>query len=107
LLRKIGGDFDLIILDCLTLLVSNIMLKTGRAIQAEREVSRICGILRKTKLKAVIVSNEVGLGIVPDNPLARQFRDTAGRVNQTVARFADEVVLMFCGLPMRLNKDNE
>jgi len=86
-----------VLLDCLTLWVSNL-------IEAERDVEAECGRLIKhlaqSRTRIAIVSNEVGLGIVPDNELARRFRDEAGRVNQRVAAEAKAVVFMAAGLPM-------
>jgi adenosylcobinamide kinase/adenosylcobinamide-phosphate guanylyltransferase len=66
------------------------------------EGERLAEVLSRPRGPWVVVSNEVGLGIVPDNPLARRFRDAAGRLNQAVARVADEVVFMVAGLPMRV-----
>jgi adenosylcobinamide kinase/adenosylcobinamide-phosphate guanylyltransferase len=57
---------------------------------------------KKTKANIIVVSNEVGLGIVPDNPLARQFRDIAGVANQKMAQAADEVYFVTVGIPMRM-----
>lgn len=87
------------LIDCLTLWLTNVML-------AEYDVSGECDRLI-TRLEAndrplVIVSNEVGLGIVPDNALARTFRDQAGLLHQRVAAVADEVVMMAAGLPLKL-----
>lgn len=85
------------LVDCLTLWTSNLMF-------AERDVAAACDVLL-TALAAregdtILVSNEVGLGIVPENALARRFRDEAGRVNQRVAAVADSVIFMVAGLPM-------
>jgi adenosylcobinamide kinase/adenosylcobinamide-phosphate guanylyltransferase len=60
--------------------------------------------LRKIKAMTIIVSNEVGLGIVPANKLARDFRDTAGRVNQTVAGASDEVYFLVSGIPAKIKR---
>lgn len=88
-----------LLIDCLTLWTSNLLL-------AERDVARetaeLIVALSKAEGFIVLVANEVGLGIVPDNALARQFRDAAGLVNQAVAACADEVVFMAAGLPLRL-----
>ncbi|MCM8761689.1 MAG: bifunctional adenosylcobinamide kinase/adenosylcobinamide-phosphate guanylyltransferase [Candidatus Omnitrophica bacterium] len=102
LLEKIEGKFEYIVLDCLTLLVSNLFLagKSGGAI--EKEIVRIFSALKKSGADAAIVSNEVGLGIVPERPVARGFRDIAGRVNQLAAKAADEVCLMVAGIPRRI-----
>lgn len=86
-----------VLVDCLTLWLTNVMLD-DRDVQAECE--RLTTVLSKPRGRWVVVSNEVGLGIVPDNALARRFRDDAGRLNQMVAACADKVVFMVSGLPM-------
>jgi adenosylcobinamide kinase / adenosylcobinamide-phosphate guanylyltransferase len=86
-----------LLVDCLTLWLSNLM-QAGRDVDAE--TGRLCAALGAGPGPVVVVANEVGLGIVPDNPLARAFRDHAGRVNQRVAAVADRVVLMVAGIPM-------
>lgn len=102
MINKIGNKFDLVIVDCLTLLVSNLLLK-GRSQQAiVAEIKNICLGFKKAKCKGIIVSNEVGLGIVPDNKLSRDFRDIAGKVNQIVAQQAGEVLFMAAGIPWKI-----
>jgi len=86
-----------VVIDCLTLWVSNLMhaeLEVGG--EAARLVSALAG------REVFLVSNEVGLGVVPDNALARRFRDIAGRLNQQVAAVADKVLFMAAGLPLVL-----
>ena len=68
----------------------------------ENEVLLLAEALGRQKSPVVLVTNEVGLGIVPDNALARRFRDAAGLLNQMVARVADEVEFVVAGLPMRV-----
>ena len=67
-----------------------------------RECDRLEKVLAKPKGPWFVVSNEVGMGIVPDNALARRFRDEAGRLNQRVAAIADRVIFMVAGLPMQV-----
>jgi adenosylcobinamide kinase / adenosylcobinamide-phosphate guanylyltransferase len=87
------------LVDCLTLWLSNLL-------HAERnwsqEASRLADVLALQRSPVIMVTNEVGLGIVPDNALARTFRDAAGILNQTIASVADEVECVVAGLPMKL-----
>jgi adenosylcobinamide kinase/adenosylcobinamide-phosphate guanylyltransferase len=92
-----GGGARLV--DCLTLWLSN-LLHAGRDWSVE--ASRLAHALPRQQSPVVLVTNEVGLGIVPDNALARQFRDAAGLLNQIIARVADEVEFVVAGLPMRV-----
>jgi len=87
------------LVDCLTLWLSNLM---HAARDWEKEALLLVETLMRQKSSVVLVTNEVGLGIVPDNALARRFRDAAGLLNQMVARAADEVELVVSGLPMRV-----
>jgi adenosylcobinamide kinase/adenosylcobinamide-phosphate guanylyltransferase len=73
--------------------------------EPERETTRLCAVLRHLPGPALLVSNEVGLGIVPENALARRFRDAAGRLNQAVAGAAQRVVFVAAGLPLVLKQE--
>ena len=95
-LAQVSAD-ETAVVDCLTLWVSNLM-HADRDLEAE--TARLIAALPGRDL--VLVSNEVGLGIVPDNALARRFRDAAGRLNQQVAAAADRVVFVAAGLPLTL-----
>jgi adenosylcobinamide kinase/adenosylcobinamide-phosphate guanylyltransferase len=86
-----------VLVDCLTLWLSNLML-AGRDIDAE--IARLEEAMLAHEAPLVLVSNEVGFGIVPENALARRFRDFQGLLNQRVAARADRVVLVVAGLPM-------
>jgi adenosylcobinamide kinase / adenosylcobinamide-phosphate guanylyltransferase len=88
-----------LLIDCLTLWLSNLLL-AGRA--PEEETSRLCAALRLAAGPVVLVANEVGLGLVPETPLGRRFRDAAGRLNQEVAAIADRVAFIAAGLPLLL-----
>lgn len=88
-----------LLVDCLTLWLSNHLLAGS---DLEAEAGRLEAALGRRRGPIVLVANEVGLGIVPDNALARRFRDAAGRLNQRLAAVADEVVLMVAGLPMKV-----
>jgi adenosylcobinamide kinase / adenosylcobinamide-phosphate guanylyltransferase len=99
------GDMDgkgrFILIDCLTIWISNLMHEKADVLA---EIDRLCVALAKAKAHVVIVSNEVGLGIVPDNALAREFRDLQGLANQRLAQAVDEVIFMAVGLPLVLKK---
>jgi adenosylcobinamide kinase/adenosylcobinamide-phosphate guanylyltransferase len=100
-LAEAQGGYGVVLVDCLTMWLSNLMLKQGdnqAGIQAE--CHRLAQTLIGSRTPTIVVSNEVGLGIVPDNPLARQFRDWAGALHQSLAQVADLVVLMVAGLPL-------
>ena len=97
LIETDGGGARLV--DCLTLWLSN-LLHAER--DWSREVAQLAEALPRRKSPVVLVTNEVGLGIVPDNALARAFRDAAGNMNQTIASVADEVEFVVAGLPMKL-----
>ena len=88
-----------LLVDCLTLWASNLML-ADRDVEAEAIALAAC--IRDIPSRLILVSNEVGLGIVPDNALVRRFRDVAGRINQTIAQAVDEAVFVAAGLPLLL-----
>jgi adenosylcobinamide kinase/adenosylcobinamide-phosphate guanylyltransferase len=92
-----GGGARLV--DCLTLWLTNLMLADC---EWEKEASALVETLARQKSPVVLVTNEVGLGIVPDNALARRFRDAAGILNQMIARAAGEVEFVVAGMPMRV-----
>ena len=88
-----------VLIDCLTLWLSNRMLAEA---DMDREIERLEAALVEQKDTVVLVSNEVGAGIVPDNALARRFQDLQGTLNQKVAAKASRVVFMVAGLPLQL-----
>jgi adenosylcobinamide kinase/adenosylcobinamide-phosphate guanylyltransferase len=91
------GSFVLV--DCLTLWISNLMHE-GEKLGAA--IGHLCELVPRLQGTLVVVSNEVGLGIVPDNDLARHYRDEAGFANQQLAAVSDEVVFVCAGLPLKL-----
>jgi adenosylcobinamide kinase/adenosylcobinamide-phosphate guanylyltransferase len=90
-----------LLVDCLTLWASNLLLGDE---DIDRHLAHLDAVLAAARGRVVLVSNEVGWGIVPDNALARQFRDVAGRINQAVAARADAVDLVVAGLPLALKR---
>jgi adenosylcobinamide kinase/adenosylcobinamide-phosphate guanylyltransferase len=102
LLKKISSKFDVIIVDCLTLFISNLLLENINDRTIKNKIDRMLKILKPARCKSIMVANEVGLGIVPQNRLARNFRDLAGSINQIVARKADEVFFMCAGIPIKI-----
>jgi len=94
-----AGAGRVVLVDCLTLWLSNLMA-AGADIEAQ--TGQLIAALRAATGPVILVSNEVGLGIVPDNALARGFRDHAGRLHQAVAALAGRVVLMAAGLPLEM-----
>ena len=97
LIETDGGGARLV--DCLTLWLSN-LLHAGR--DWSKAISELTEALSEQRSPVIMVTNEVGLGIVPDNALARAYRDAAGHMNQTIAAVADEVEFVVAGLPMKL-----
>jgi len=102
--RDLAGALDavtagFVLVDCVTLWLSNLLLQ-DRDLAAE--VETLCRVLERIPARVVLVSNEVGLGIVPENALARRFRDAQGLANQRLAEMADEVVFVAAGLPLTL-----
>jgi adenosylcobinamide kinase/adenosylcobinamide-phosphate guanylyltransferase len=102
LLRKFSARYEVVLLDCLTLWLSNIMAHTETDTAATERSEELLAAVREYHGTCIVVSNEVGLGIVPDNALARRFRDLAGLVNQKMAHAADEVYFTAAGIPIRI-----
>lgn len=96
---RMQGAGVVVLVDCLTLWLSNLLL-ADRDLEAASD--ELIEALTTAEAGIVLVSNEVGFGIVPDNALARRFRDAAGRLNQRVAAACDAVDLVVAGLPLRL-----
>jgi len=110
-IRKQLEDAEVVVIDCLTLLVSNLMPEgeSGFTLDADgldkrvmMEIEALLALIREVEVTFIIVSNEVGLGVVPDNRLARIYRDLLGRANQLVAHEAEEVYFMVSGIPVKV-----
>lgn len=108
------GDADVVILDCLSLLVANLISPTHDPAQLEQadydtvekemnaELERLVALPEDLPLHLIIVSNEVGMGLVPVYPAGRAYRDLLGRANQFIAQRADKVYLLVAGIPLEL-----
>ena len=106
-LARCDGKYQAILVDCVTLWLSNLLFKyedAGENVKERinEELQRLKSTLQGMVTPVILVSNEVGMGIVPDNALARMFRDIAGTTNQALAVAADEVHAVISGIPLRL-----
>ena len=103
------GEATVVLVDCLTLLVSNTILHLSEspdpvaaAAAVQAEIAALLQACQGSTATYIVVSNEVGLGLVPDNPLGRLYRDLLGRANQTLAAQAEAVYFMVAGLPVEV-----
>lgn len=107
-LQKYGNRYDVILLDCITLWVNNVFFQNEPEKIDDSIIKQLClkwlKVAEKNNSTLIVVTNEVGLGIVPDNSLARRYRDLVGTVNQTIGKLASDVVLVSCGVPLYLKK---
>lgn len=101
-LRCIRRRFDVVLIDCLGIWISNLMGENLKDREIEKKIKDFVRTVLKTSSDIIIVSNEVGSGIVPDNPLARRFRDLLGLANQEIAMVSDEVFLMISRIPVKI-----
>jgi adenosylcobinamide kinase/adenosylcobinamide-phosphate guanylyltransferase len=100
-LTSLHGRADVVVIDCLTLWISNLLQeRSDEAIMEEAD--DLARIAARSPFSTIVVTDEVGWGIVPDNPVARRFRDLLGWTNQKIARASDEVHLMVAGYPLRV-----
>ena len=95
-------DSDVVVVDCLTLWLSNLLMQNLAVEHIEGRVAEMVEVLKARRQHVVLVSNEVGLGIVPESSMGRAFRDVAGRTHQRLAAEADEVYFAAMGLVVRL-----
>jgi len=105
IIKKLDQPGQIFLLDCVTLLLSNWMLQTDQGKDEEEILEKITDLARASYEAAahvIIVSNEVGGGIVPADPLARCYRDILGRANQKIAAYADEAYITIAGIPVEL-----
>lgn len=109
------GDAEIVIIDCITLLVSNILTRGNSTSeetdsasaenQVVAEIQEIIRCMQQSSASFIIISNEVGLGLVPGTPLERAYRDILGRANQLLAAEVDEVYLLVAGLLLEIKRE--
>ena len=99
-LLRASADHDVVLVDCLTLWITNLLMANEDVSKAVSELGATLVQLKSAKV--ILVSNEVGMGIVPDNAMARTFRDLAGAAHQRLAEICDDVYFVVAGLPMTL-----
>jgi adenosylcobinamide kinase/adenosylcobinamide-phosphate guanylyltransferase len=108
--QKQIGDAEVVVIDCITLLISNLLRGQPDYLEAEKlvksEIDNLIETMDRLDASFVIVSNEVGMGLVPDNKLGRIYRDLLGKANQLLASHATEVYLMLACLPVQVKKSN-
>jgi adenosylcobinamide kinase/adenosylcobinamide-phosphate guanylyltransferase len=97
-----GAKYSSVVVDCLTLWLNNLLRDKVRSGQVPSYVRKLLQTIRGCPCQVVLVSNELGLGLVPGDTVSREFRDAAGRMNQLIAAEADEVHFLVSGLPLRL-----
>lgn len=98
-LRSLLPDTDIALVDCLTIWMSNLLCRPEATDESPAEIDALLAVLRDPPCDIILVTNEVGMGIVPDNALARRYRDEAGFMNQCIAALADTVVFTVSGIP--------
>lgn len=101
-LIKEGPNYQTILIDCLTLWLNNLVMAGDKDSMIRERTGALLRAVRYTKARVVMVSNELGMGLVPVDRSSRVFRDLAGRINQQIAAEADEVYLVISGLPLTL-----
>lgn len=97
-----GGNYSSVVVDCLTLWLNNLSRNKVLARQIPSHVRKLLKAIKTCSNQVVMVSNELGMGLVPGDAASREFRDLAGRMNQLIAAEADEVYFLVSGLPLRL-----
>ncbi len=97
-----GASYSSVVVDCLTLWLNNLLQEKVQARYVPSRVRKLLHAIRSCPTQVVMVSNELGLGLVPGDAVSREFRDAAGRINQLIASEADEVYFLVSGIPLRI-----
>jgi adenosylcobinamide kinase/adenosylcobinamide-phosphate guanylyltransferase len=100
--ERLSREYDVLVVDCLTLWLANLLDRGALDVAVDRRLKCLTEAIASVRSRVVLVSNEVGMGIVPATPLGRAFRDWQGLVNQAVAEVVDDVYVMTAGLAQRL-----
>ena len=101
-IKECSDKVEVILLDCITLWLSNLLIKWKSESRMTDEIDRFVDVIQQSQTSLIIVSNEVGMGIVPADPLSRRFRDLSGMTNQRIAEVVDKVIYMVSGIPIFL-----
>ena len=106
-IRERRNDTEVVLLDCITLWLSNLLMRQKSDHEVMNQVSTLIDTVKQGPSSSIIVSNEVGMGLVPVDPLGRRFRDLAGMANQKIGEAADRAIFMVSGIPVFLKGNLE
>ncbi|SRR3989338_4165992 len=107
LFESLQNKYDVLIIDCLTLWVSNLIEDGFTDKEILKIANKLSNKINRLNINIIIVTNELGMGIVPDNPLGRRFRDIAGKVNQIIAAISNKVYFMVSGIPIKIKDSSK
>lgn len=99
ILENLNGEYEVVIIDCMGMLVSNLLSEGLNSVEIQKKIKAVVNAVEKSEFITILISNEVGMGIVPGTRLGRRFRDLIGLVNQIAAEKADKVIFMKAGIP--------
>lgn len=101
-LTGLQNKYEIVLIDCLGLWISNLLAARLKNKEIERSIEKLIDTISKVKFTTILVSNEVGSGMIPINPLGRRFQDLLGLANQRIAKNANKVILMQAGIPITI-----
>jgi adenosylcobinamide kinase / adenosylcobinamide-phosphate guanylyltransferase len=101
-IKEDGSESEVILIDCLTLWLYNLLMRWDNDLRIIEETEKLIEIIKQSPTSFILVSNEVGMGIVPADPLSRRYRDLLGIINQKIAEALDTVIFMVSGIPLFL-----